>query len=40
MIRLPERVDAASAEARYEDGVLTLRFRKAEEAKPKQITIS
>lgn len=40
MINLPERVDAARAEARMENGVLILRLPKAEEARPKTIKIN
>jgi HSP20 family protein len=38
-LRLPDPVDAAKAEAKVEDGVLTLRIPKAEEAKPKTIKV-
>ena len=38
-ISLPTSVNAARAEATIEQGVLTLRVPKAEEAKPKAITI-
>jgi HSP20 family protein len=38
-LRLPDPVDAAKAEARLTDGVLTLRLPKAEEARPKQIKV-
>ena len=38
-ISLPTTVNAARAEATIEQGVLTLRVPKAEEAKPKAITI-
>lgn len=37
--RLPERLDAAKAQADLENGVLTLRIPKAEEARPKTIKI-
>ncbi len=36
---LPTPIDSNKSEAVYKDGVLTLRLPKAEEAKPKQITI-
>lgn len=38
-VTLPAEVDAARVEARYADGVLTLTLPKAEEAKPRQITV-
>jgi HSP20 family protein len=38
-ITLPGEVDAARVEARYSDGILTLTLPKAEEAKPRQITV-
>jgi HSP20 family protein len=38
-LRLPDPVDAAKAEARLTDGVLTLRLPKAEGARPKQIKV-
>jgi len=38
-LQLPDPVDAAKAEAKVEDGVLTLRIPKAEEAKPKTIKV-
>lgn len=38
-LRLPDPVDAAKAEARLIDGVLTLRLPKAEGARPKQIKV-
>lgn len=38
-VSLPTAVNAAKAEATIEHGVLTLRLPKAEEAKPKAITI-
>ncbi|MBC7260093.1 MAG: Hsp20/alpha crystallin family protein [Chloroflexi bacterium] len=38
-VTLPVDVQADKAEATFEDGVLTLRLPKVEEAKPKQITI-
>lgn len=37
---LPVPVDSSKSSATYKDGVLTLRLPKAEEAKPKEITIS
>jgi HSP20 family protein len=39
-LRLPDSVDAGKAEASVENGVLTLRIPKAEEAKPKLIKIN
>jgi HSP20 family protein len=39
-IRLPAVVDADKAEATFKDGVLKLKLPKAEEAKPKPITIT
>ncbi len=38
--RLPKNVDAKKANANIKDGILELRVSKAEEAKPKAITIS
>jgi len=38
-VTLPTTVDSNQAEASYEDGILTVRLPKAEEAKPKQIEI-
>jgi HSP20 family protein len=38
-MQLPPGLDIAKAEARYEAGVLTLRVPKAEETKPRQITV-
>ncbi|MGF1657394.1 MAG: Hsp20/alpha crystallin family protein [Verrucomicrobiales bacterium] len=38
-VRLPINVDADKVNASYKDGILTVRLPKAEEAKPKQITI-
>ena len=38
-VTLPTEVDAARVEARYADGILTLTLPKAEEAKPRQITV-
>jgi HSP20 family protein len=38
-MQLPPGLDIAKAEARYEAGVLTLRVPKAEESKPRQITV-
>ncbi len=40
VITLPDPLDAGKAEARIEDGVLTLRISKSEEAKPKTIKIN
>lgn len=39
-IRLPSGIKSEKIEASYEDGVLKLHLPKAEEAKPKKITIS
>jgi HSP20 family protein len=39
MITLPVEVNSDKAEARFEDGVLTLNIPKSEQAKPKQIKI-
>ncbi len=39
-ITLPSTLDASKAEAKVENGVLTLRVPKAEEAKPKTIKVS
>jgi HSP20 family protein len=36
---LPTEVKADKAEASFEDGVLTIRLPKAEEVKPKTITV-
>jgi HSP20 family protein len=38
-VTLPAEVDAARVDARYADGILTLTLPKAEEAKPRQITV-
>jgi HSP20 family protein len=38
-IALPAAVDADKIKAHYQDGVLTVTLPKAEEAKPKQITV-
>ena len=38
-IRLPIMVDADKADAQFENGILTLTLPKAEEVKPKQITV-
>ncbi len=38
-ITLPTTVDASKAEANYEEGILSIRLPKAEEAKPKEIEI-
>jgi HSP20 family protein len=38
-VTLPAEVDADRVEARYADGILTLKLAKAEEAKPRQITV-
>ncbi|NUO82863.1 Hsp20/alpha crystallin family protein [candidate division KSB1 bacterium] len=37
--RLPNRVEIGKIEAKFKDGVLTLRLPKSEEAKPKEIPI-
>ena len=36
---IPQTLNVAKVEAKYQDGVLTLTFPKAEEAKPKKIEI-
>lgn len=38
-ITLPAEVDADRVDARYADGILTLTLPKADEAKPRQITV-
>jgi len=38
-ITLPAQIDADHVEANYSDGILTLTLPKAEEAKPRQITV-
>jgi HSP20 family protein len=38
-ITLPVRVDANKVSAKYQDGILTVTLPKAEEAKPKQISV-
>ena len=38
-VTLPTEVDAARVDAHYADGILTLTLPKAEEAKPRQITV-
>jgi HSP20 family protein len=38
-LTLPSMVDASKAEAEIEDGIVTLTIPKAEEAKPRQITV-
>ncbi|MCD6291668.1 MAG: Hsp20/alpha crystallin family protein [Anaerolineae bacterium] len=38
-VRLPAPVDAEHVEATYENGILTLRIPKAEQVRPKKITI-
>lgn len=38
-VTLPAEVDAERVDARYADGILTLTLPKAEEAKPRQITV-
>ena len=37
---LPKEIDADRAEAHFQDGVLTLRLPKSEQAKPKQIRVA
>lgn len=39
-VRFPVTVDASDIEASYENGVLTLNVPKAEEVKPKRITVN
>lgn len=38
-IDLPKKVDGAKVQASYQDGILTIRLPKAEDAKPRQITV-
>jgi HSP20 family protein len=38
-VTLPSEVDTQRVDARYADGILTLTLPKAEEAKPRQITV-
>ena len=38
-LRLPESVDAEAAEAKVEDGLLTVRIPKSEEARPRLIEV-
>ncbi len=38
-LRLPEATDASKAEAQIEDGLLTVRIPKSEEARPKEIKV-
>ncbi len=38
-LALPTAVDSARVEARYTDGILTITLPKAEDAKPRQITV-
>lgn len=38
-VTLPTEIDSEGVEARYADGILTLRLPKAEQAKPRQITV-
>ena len=38
-VTLPTEVDAEQVDARYADGILTLTLPKAEETKPRQITV-
>jgi HSP20 family protein len=39
-IRVPKDADAGSVEARYANGILTVRVPRREETKPRQITVS
>lgn len=39
-VTLPGEADAEKVEARYVDGILTIRLPKAEAAKPRQITVT
>jgi HSP20 family protein len=38
-LRLPEPTDSSKAEAKIEDGLLTVRIPKSEEARPKEIKV-
>jgi HSP20 family protein len=38
-VTLPTEIDAEKVEARYADGILTLTLPKAEQTKPRQITV-
>ncbi len=38
-LRLPESTDSSKAEAKIEDGLLTVRIPKSEEARPKEIKV-
>lgn len=38
-VRLPDRVDGERVEATYQDGLLTISVPKAEEAKPRRISV-
>ena len=38
-VRLPDRVNPDGVEASYRDGILTVRVPKAEEARPRRITV-
>lgn len=40
IVSLPEGLDSEKTEARYHDGILSISIAKAEEKKPKQITVS
>ena len=40
IVSLPEGLDSEKTEARYHDGILSITIAKAEEKKPKQITVS
>ena len=39
-VELPSTVDPNKAQARYDNGILTVTLHKAEEAKPKKINVS
>ena len=39
-ITLPTRIDADRVEARYQNGIMSITLPKAEEAKPKKITVN
>ena len=39
VVTLPTEVDAERVDARYADGILTLKLPKAEQAKPRQISV-
>jgi len=40
IVSLPEGLDSDKAEARYHDGILSITIARAEEKKPKQISVS